>query len=117
MSSQTQRKKSNPEERLRRIRKQIMDLEHVCSGTLLRRTKVCGRPTCACATDRAARHGPYYEWSRWEDGRLVHTVLPAAAAPAMARAIRNQRRMRRLMRLWERDSLRVMLESAGRKSK
>jgi len=117
MSSSVHRKKTTPKQRLQRIRKQIMDLEHVCSGTLLRRTKVCGRPTCACATDRAARHGPYFEWSRWEDGHLVHTVLPASASSAMAQAIRNHRRLRRLMRLWEQESLRVMLEGVSRKSR
>lgn len=117
MSSSARSKKTSPAERLRRIRKQITDLEHVCSGTLLQRTKVCGRATCPCATDPAARHGPYFEWSRWEDGHLVHTVLPRSAASAMARAIRNHRRLRRLMRLWEKESARVMLEEAGRKSR
>jgi hypothetical protein len=117
MKSSGPRKKSTPEERLQRIRKQIIDLEHVCSGTLVHRTKVCGKPGCACAADRAARHGPYYQWSRWEKDRRVYMSVPETAAPAMARAIRNHRRLRRLMRLWERDSVRVLLEEAKRKSR
>ena len=117
MKSSGPRKKSTPEERLQRIRKQIIDLEHVCSGTLVHRTKVCGKPNCACATDPAARHGPYYQWSRWEKDRRVYMSLPESAAPGLARAIRNHRRLRRLMRLWERESVRVLLEEATRKSR
>ncbi len=117
MSSPGHRKKPTPEESLQRIRKQIMDLEHVCSGTLVRRTKVCGKPGCACATDRAARHGPYYEWSRWENDRRVYVSLPKSHAPGLARAIRNHRRLRQLMRLWERESARVLLEGPDRNSR
>ena len=117
MSAAPSRKKSTPEERLLRIRKQIMDLEHVCAGTLMRRTKRCGKPGCACATDPAARHGPYYEWSRWDKDRRVYRSLPESLAPGLARAIRNHRRLRRLMRLWERESIRVLLEEPKRKSR
>ena len=117
MSSSVRRKKSTPAERLQRIRKQITNLEHVCSGTLVCRTKVCGKPSCACATDRAARHGPYYEWSRWEKDHRVYVSLPEPLAPGLAQAIRNHRRLRQLMRLWERESARVLLEGGGRKSR
>lgn len=117
MDSTSPRKKSTPEERLQRIRRQIMDLEHVCSGTLIYQTKVCGKPNCVCASDPAARHGPYYQWRRWENDRRIFKSLPESAAPGIARAIRNHRRLRRLMRLWERESARVLLEEAKRKSR
>ncbi len=117
MKSSGPRKKSTPEERLQRIRKQIMDLGHVCSGTLVHQTKVCGKPGCACASDPGARHGPYYQWRRWENDRRVYMSLPESIAPGIARAIRNHRRLRRLMRLWERESIRVLLEEDRRKSR
>jgi hypothetical protein len=49
-------------ERIARIRATINEMEHLSSGTLLRRMKVCGKPGCRCADDPDARHGPYYEW-------------------------------------------------------
>ena len=73
--------------RIEQIRRRITGMDYVCSGTLLKRTKVCGKPGCRCAQDPAARHGPYYEWSRLEGGRLVHSVLPPAQARQVARAI------------------------------
>ena len=76
-----------------------MDL--VSSGTLLSRTKVCGRPNCRCATDPGARHGPYHEWNRRQDGRLVHKKLTAEQAALAARAIANLRKVQRLLSEWE----------------
>ena len=37
-------------------------MDYLCSGTLLRRMKMCGKPGCRCSEDPDARHGPYYEW-------------------------------------------------------
>ena len=75
----------------RRLQSQINDLRShlaaidlVCPGTLLKRTKVCGKPNCRCAKNPKDRHGPYFEWSRWENGRLVHSVLPPHQAELVA---------------------------------
>ena len=76
-----------------------MDL--VCSGTLTTRTKVCGRKVCRCATDPEARHGPYHEWTRREDGRLRHSVVSPEQAELLASGIANYREIQRLLRLWE----------------
>src|SRR5215831_11192839 len=59
-------------ERISRIRAAFNAMEYLCSGTLLRRTKVCGKPSCRCAHDPSARHGPYYEWGHLKGGKLVH---------------------------------------------
>lgn len=117
MSSAKPRKRRTAQDRLDRIRTQIGQLELVCSGTLFHRTKMCGKPTCACATDPKARHGPYFEWSRRENGRQVHTAVPPAMAQAIARGIRNHRRLRRLLRIWEQESIRVIQEDTEPKSR
>ena len=68
-------------EKIGRIRAALTEIEYLCSGTLLERTKVCGRPGCRCAQDPLARHGPYYEWGHLKDGKLVHRVItPQQAA-------------------------------------
>jgi len=110
-SSRISRAQSGPgrrqaQARLERIRRQISELDYICSGTLHRRTKVCGKQGCVCARDPEARHGPYYEWSRLEGGRLVHTILPAPLAALFVRALRNRRRLGRLIRIWEQESVR-----------
>ena len=97
---------------IQEIRRRIGELEYVCSGTLIRRYKTCGSKSCRCAQDPAARHGPYYEWSRMENGRLAHTTLSTKEGQQMYQAIRNYRKLRRLLRVWERASLTAMRDES-----
>lgn len=111
---------SNPmathdEEKLRSLQEQILQFDLICSGTLYRRFRKCGKPSCRCASDPDARHGPYYQWSRMEAGRQVHTNVSPTLAPRLRQAQRNYQRLRRLLQRWERESLRI-LHAAGRKT-
>lgn len=92
-------------ERIEEIKRQILDLDLIASGTLVRRTKVCGKPGCRCATDRDARHGPYFEWGRIERGRRTSTTVTPAKARQLKRALRHQRRLKALLRRWEQASV------------
>lgn len=95
-------------EQIARIQAKLTDMEYLASGTLLKRMKRCGKPQCACARDPAARHGPYYEWNYMKDGKLHHTSLSAEQAKRMRRALANYRKARRLLRLWERQTQRLI---------
>jgi hypothetical protein len=106
-SGRARRQSETARRRIKELRDEIRKVDYVCSGTLHRRTKVCGKPTCRCAVDREARHGPYYEWSRLESGRLVHRLLTEEQAELLLRAIGNYRRVQRLLRHWEDQTLRV----------
>lgn len=55
-------------------------------GSLTTRFMKCGRPSCACQRDPAARHGPYTEWSRVVGGRRQSRYL----SPAQADRVRAQ---------------------------
>lgn len=100
-------------ERIAQIRDRIRAIERLCSGTLLRRTKVCGKPECRCATDRTARHGPYYEWGRMKGGRLVHRMVSPAQAVLLREAIANYRVLRRLLRTWENETVKLIEAEAN----
>ena len=96
-------------ERTRELRRVINALDFVVSGTLHKRTKVCGRKNCRCASDPAARHGPYYEWSRRQDGRLLHSVVTPEQAELFTRAIQNYRQIQQLLMHWEQETAKEML--------
>jgi hypothetical protein len=83
------------------IRKELTALDFVVSGTLHHRTKVCGKPTCRCANDPAARHGPYYEWGRMRAGKLVQSTVTPAQARLLERGITNHQRAKALLAEWE----------------
>jgi hypothetical protein len=95
-------------ERIAQIRDRIRTIERLCSGTLLRRTKVCGKPECRCAQDPTARHGPYYEWGRMKGGRLVHRMVSPAQAALLREAIANYRTLRQLLRAWENETVKLI---------
>ena len=95
-------------ERIARIREALARIDYLCSGTLLERTKMCGRPSCACAQDPAARHGPYFEWGHMHAGKLVHRQVSAQHAAMLRRAINNYRLVRKLLRDWEAETERLI---------
>lgn len=94
--------------RIARIRETLNDLDYLCSGTLLQRTKVCGKPGCRCAQDPNARHGPYYEWGHMKDGKLVHRSLSPEQALVLRLALDNYRKVRGLLRAWEAETERII---------
>jgi len=84
-----------------RLRETLSDIDYLCSGTLYKRMKVCGKPGCRCAQDVNARHGPYYEWGHMKSGKLVHRVVSPEQAELLQLAIRNYRSVQKLLREWE----------------
>ena len=105
MPPSDEEKAAKSREKIAAIQKSIAAMEHLSSGTLLKRTKVCGNPRCHCATDPAARHGPYYEWSYLKGGKLRHRTLTPAQAVTMRLAIANYRKTKKLLRVWEAQTL------------
>ncbi len=83
-------------------------MQNLSSGTLLKRMKVCCNPRCHCASDPAARHGPYYEWSYLKGGKLRHRTLTPKQADTMRLAIANQRKAKRVLRAWEAQTLHLI---------
>lgn len=94
--------------RIERIRQRLAGIDYLCSGTLSERMKLCGRASCACARDPAARHGPYYEWGFMRRGKLVHRQVSAQQAAALRAAIANYRTVKQLLRDWEIETERLI---------
>lgn len=102
------RVRSNAWDRIARIRQQIAQLHYLCSGTLVKRTKICGKANCRCFRDPRARHGPYYEWGYMSQGKQVHRMISAEQAALLRKALANYRVVRRLLRRWETETVRLM---------
>jgi hypothetical protein len=96
------------QEKIAEIHRALAAMQYLASGTLLKRTKVCGNPRCHCATDPAARHGPYYEWSHLKSRKLRHRTLTPEQAELMSLAIANYRKVKKLLRAWEAQTQRLI---------
>ena len=101
---------------IERIKGQIEKIGLACSGTLYVRKKACGRPNCRCAKDPEKLHGPYYEWSRRREGRLVHSILSKEQAKTLEDAIASYRVIQGLLGRWERETEAIILAARKRKS-
>ena len=115
MTEQSKKHATKLSRRIESIRRQIAAMGLVAQGTVSRRTKVCGRANCRCAQDPAARHGPYYEWTRREKGRYVHTVISAQQAEELVAAIHNHKRVLALLTRWSTETARALKIRSGRK--
>ena len=92
------------------MRAAITRMEMVATGHVHMRTKVCGKPNCRCALDPDARHGPYYQWSRREEGRQRHSVVTPEQARLLEAAIDNYRRIQSLLQTWEAMTVQEILK-------
>jgi hypothetical protein len=95
------------------IKREIARIDLVCAGSLVHRTKVCGKPNCRCARDPAQRHGPYYEWNRWDNGRLRHRSISAEQAGHIVQAQDRYQHLLALLAEWEQLSEEEILGPRG----
>ena len=68
-------------QRFLELKRGLEQLEYFCKGTVLKRMMKCGKVNCACASDPAKRHGPYYELTYKTNGKTVNVKLLPEAAP------------------------------------
>ncbi|RJP32582.1 MAG: hypothetical protein C4536_05830 [Actinobacteria bacterium] len=102
-------KKRSAERRIAEIKEKISGMYLVCAGTLQERMKTCGRSYCRCSEDPEAMHGPYYEWTRYVDGRLVSKTLSPEQARVLEKAIANYRETEDLLNVWKQISAESIL--------
>ncbi len=100
------------EEQLRDLQAQLAQLGFFCKGTVLARKMKCGTATCACQSDPAQRHGPYYEWTYKAAAKTVHHHLQSDDAAIYEQATQEWRRMRKLLQRMETLSRRAIERKA-----
>jgi len=81
------------EQRHRALLREIAEVGLVLRGTIGRYRTQCGNPSCRCHNDAAARHGPYYIWTRKVSGKTVTRMLSDDQAKQMLPWTRNMRRL------------------------
>lgn len=87
------------------LKREVLQLDFVRPGSLVRRFMPCGNPSCRCMSRPPQLHGPYYQWSHKVAGRTVTLRLSAEQAKVCRQWVSNHKRLRRLVRQMERLSL------------
>ena len=95
------RPRKSPARRFAELKQTLQKLEYFCKGTVLARRMKCGQPSCACHTDPAKRHGPYWEWTYKAQTKTVNVRLSPAAGPLYKAASQQHRKLKSLLRRLE----------------
>ena len=79
----------------------------------------CGKPNCACARDRASRHGPYFQLSWKEKGKTVSRRLSPEHATLYHQWVANRQRLESIIQKMQQVSRKARrhLLQAGKSEK
>jgi hypothetical protein len=102
-------------QRFLELKQELQNVQYFCKGTVLERKMKCGQPGCACHTEPAKRHGPYWEWTYKVNGKTVHESLTPETGPLYKTASRQHRKLKLILARLERFS-RAALQSVARKA-
>src|ERR1700737_5533554 len=69
------------EQERQRLVERLAEIDYALPGSLGRRENVCGTPGCRCKAPPPQLHGPYYLWTRKDDGKTVTRMLTDEQAP------------------------------------
>jgi len=95
------------EQRHRALLRQIGQIGLVLRGTIGTYRTRCGSARCRCATDRAARHGPYHIWTRKVGGKTITRMLSDQQATRLRPWTQNMRRLDTLLKKLQELGLRA----------
>jgi hypothetical protein len=99
-------------QRFDELRRGLGQLEYFCKGTVLKRMMKCGKAKCACASDPARRHGPYFELTYKANGKTVNVKLSPEVAPLYRAAALQYRKLKTLLSRLEKLSHTILRQQA-----
>lgn len=89
---------------MKTIKEQIMDLDYILTGTIMRKYGPCGKAGCRCAHSKKNWHGPYYIWTRKESGETITKSLSVRQLQFCRKAMNNMKKLKILLQRWKRES-------------
>ena len=91
-------------QQFQQLKQEFQRLDFFCKGTVLRRMTKCGRSECACGSDPAKRHGPYFELTYKAKGTTVNVRLTSKTAKIYQAATQQYKTVKSLLNRLERLS-------------
>ena len=99
-------------QRFHELKQGLDQLEYFCRGTILKRVMKCGKAQCACASDPAKRHGPYFEVTYKDNGKTVNVKLTPDSAPLYKAAVQQYHQLKTLLHRLEKLSHTILRHQA-----
>lgn len=87
------------------IKAKILANQYVLNGTVAERYKQCGKENCCCREGKEKWHGPYWIWTRKENGKTITKTLSKKQAVFVLSAIKNMKKLKGDIEGWRSLSL------------
>jgi Family of unknown function (DUF6788) len=101
MKAQTSAPRRKLQQRINRLKSQLMDSGPMRPGSLSRQYNVCGKPGCRCKDPKAPRrHGPYYQLNYVNGGKKTSEFVRPQNLKQVRTQLANYKRFRRLTKQW-----------------
>ena len=96
------------QERIRRIKEDLLDLGDMRPGALSEQYNVCGNPNCRCKDSKnPKKHGPYYQLSYTHKGKSTTEFVTKDRVSEVRQQIRNYRSFKKLIEEWVDLSIKI----------
>jgi hypothetical protein len=89
------------------LKARLRGVGFICEGSLVERWMPCGKPNCACASDRDSWHGPYFQLSWKEKGKTVSRRLSPEHATLYRQWVANRQRLHSIIQKMQQVSRRA----------
>ena len=89
--------KSQFSEEYQKLRRELAQTGHICTGSITTVYSKCRKASCACAKKEEALHGPYNVWTRKVKGKTVTRNLTDKQAQLCRECIQNLRHVERVI--------------------
>ena len=93
MTPSDERKLARLRARFEHVAQELPEVGFPLRGSLLERFSKCGSPGCACHTDPARRHGPYWQWTAKIKGKTVTRAVGPDQLPRYRQWTDNAKRI------------------------
>jgi len=89
------------EQKIQRLKTQLVELGPLRPGSLSRQYNVCGKPGCRCKDPKQPRrHGPYYQLNWVHGGKKTSEFVRRENLKLVRTQLANYKRLRRLTDQW-----------------
>jgi hypothetical protein len=97
------------QERIQRIKKELVELGDMRPGSLTEQYNVCGKAGCRCKDPKEPKkHGPYYQISYTHMGKSTSEFVKKHLVAEARQQLRNYARFKKLTDEWVALSLKII---------
>ena len=90
------------------LKRELLNIGYICKGSIVSSYRKCGKPYCKCAKNENAKHGPYWLWTRKENGKTVTKHLSKKQINLCKEFIQNSKKLEKIIKEMREISIKAL---------